>query len=161
MMEKIMKRSGLHLLLLLAFLLFVSACGSKASYEPRAVNPEIDACEVCNMSVAHEDFATQLIETDGTVHMFDDIGCMVKYLHGEGKDKEVGATYVRDFETLDWVPFEQAYHAYHPEFWTPMAYGVVSFETKEQAESYVEKEGKGEVLDYNGLEKVNWVMQGH
>lgn len=157
----IMKQSRLHLLLFAALLLLVSACGSKNSYEPRAVNPEIDACEVCNMSVAHEDFATQLIETDGTIHMYDDIGCMVKYLNGEGKEKEIGATYVRDFETLEWVPYEQAYHAYHPEFWTPMAYGVVSFATKAEAEAYVEKEGKGEVLDYNGLEKVDWVMQVH
>lgn len=157
----IMRQSRLHLLLFAALLLLVSACGSKNSYEPRAVNPEIDACEVCNMSVAHEDFATQLIETDGTIHMYDDIGCMVKYLNGEGKEKEIGATYVRDFETLEWVPYEQAYHAYHPEFWTPMAYGVVSFATKAEAEAYVEKEGKGEVLDYNGLEKVDWVMQVH
>lgn len=150
---------------LLVFLLIglasVTGCDNNVSYEPREVNPEIDACEVCNMSVVHTDFATQLIENDGTVHMYDDIGCMVEFLEGEGKNKEIAATYVRDYETMDWVPFEQAYHAYHPEFWTPMAYGVVSFATKEQAEAYIEQEGKGEVLDYEGLEKVDWVMHNH
>lgn len=160
-MGKCIRRKTMGLFLLGAFLLVVGACSNNASYEPREVNPEIDACEVCNMSVAHLDFATQVIEEDGTVHMFDDIGCMVEYLNGEGKNKEIAATYVRDYETMDWVSFEEAYHAYHPEFWTPMAYGVVSFATKEQAESYIAKEGKGEVLDYNGLEKVDWVMHGH
>ncbi|WP_458412051.1 nitrous oxide reductase accessory protein NosL [Schinkia sp. CFF1] len=148
-------------LLIIALTLIISACGNKAVFEPREVNPNIDACEVCNMSIAHTDFATQLIETDGTVHMYDDIGCMVKYLEGEGKNKEIAATYVRDNDTMDWVPMEEAYYAYHPEFWTPMAYGVVPFATKKLADAYVKKEGKGEVLDYKGLDKVDWVMQPH
>lgn len=154
-------RNGFYSMIVVVLVLIMSACGNKTAFEPREVNPDIDACEVCNMSIAHTDFATQLIERDGTVHMYDDIGCMIKYLEGEGKNKDIGATYVRDYETMKWVPFEQAYHAYHPEFWTPMAYGVVSFSTKEQAEEYIEQEGKGEVLDYNGLEKVDWVMQAH
>lgn len=148
-------------LLIIALTLIISACGNKAVFKPREVNPNIDACEVCNMSIAHTDFATQLIESDGTVHMYDDIGCMVKYLEGEGKNKEIAATFVRDNETMDWVPMEEAYYAYHSEFWTPMAYGVVPFATKEQADAYVKKEGKGEVLDYKGLDKVDWVMQPH
>ena len=156
-MIRIMRNS----ILFAALLLSISACGKNESFEPREVNPEIDACEVCNMSVAHIDYATQLIESDGTIHMYDDIGCMVEYLNNEGKDKDIAATFVRDFETLEWVPFEQAYHAYHPEFWTPMAYGVVSFATKEKAEAYVAKEGKGEVLDYKGLEKLDWSMHDH
>lgn len=150
-----MKKIGL---LLIVGLFVLSGCGQEVSIEPREVNPEIDACEVCNMSVAHVDFATQLIESDGTVHMYDDIGCMVEYVNGEGQNKEIAGQYVRDFESLEWVPIEQAYHAYHPEFWTPMAYGVVSFSSKERAEDYIKQEGKGEVIDYSGLAKLDWTM---
>ncbi|WP_017756266.1 nitrous oxide reductase accessory protein NosL [Calidifontibacillus oryziterrae] len=150
-----MKKLGL---LLIVGLFVLSGCGQEVSIEPREVNPEIDACEVCNMSVAHVDFATQLIESDGTVHMYDDIGCMVEYVNGEGQNKEIAGQYVRDFESLEWVPIEQAYHAYHPEFWTPMAYGVVSFSSKERAEDYIKQEGKGEVIDYSGLAKLDWTM---
>ncbi|NSL51662.1 nitrous oxide reductase accessory protein NosL [Bacillus sp. P2(2020)] len=146
---------------LITLLFLATACGNEQSYEPRDVNPDIDACEVCNMSVAHVDFATQIIEKDGTVHMYDDIGCMVKYLNSEGKNIDIAATYVRDYETLEWVEYEKAYYAYHPEFWTPMAYGVVSFAEKERAEAFVANEGKGEVLEFEGLQKLDWTMHNH
>jgi copper chaperone NosL len=55
-----------------------------------------------------------------------------------------------------WIKLEDAYYAYHKEFWTPMAYGVVSFAKKEDAEKFVAEQGKGEVFDFNQLLNHKW-----
>lgn len=135
----------------------VSGCQS-SSMEPEEINPEIDVCEVCNMGIAHEHFAAEIVVKDGDVLKFDDIGCMEEFLQAESsKNEEAPAKkYVRDMETGEWVELEKAYHAYHPDFWTPMANGVVSFKNKDRAEKYVKDEGMGEVLDYQALKKHEW-----
>lgn len=143
--------------MLLLVLLVLGGCQA-SSMEPEEINPEIDVCEVCNMGIAHEHFATEIVTRDGDIHKFDDIGCMVEFLEEKSNLNKEGAAkkYVRDMETGDWVELEKAYHAYHPEFWTPMANGVVSFKKKEQAESYVKDQGMGEIYDYAALQKHEW-----
>jgi copper chaperone NosL len=135
----------------------LSGCQNTAM-EPEEINPEIDVCEVCNMGIAHEHFATEIVTKDGDIHKFDDIGCMDEYLQTEQSLNEQGAAikYVRDMETGEWVELEKAYHAYHPDFWTPMANGVVSFKNKERAEEYVKEQGMGSVLDFQALDKHEW-----
>lgn len=138
--------------------LILTACSSKQSYKPEKINPEVDVCVVCNMSIAEDKFATELITKDGEVQKFDDIGCMVEYVdkkHAVKKD-DIAKQYVRDVKTGDWVELEKAYHAYHKDFWTPMANGIVSFSSKQRAEEYINKEKKGELYDYAKLQKHKW-----
>lgn len=147
------KKLGISALMLV----LLSGC-QNSSMEPEEINPEIDVCEVCNMGIAHEHFATEIVTEDGEIYKFDDIGCMDEFLQSESSLNEEGAAkkYVRDMESGEWVELEKAYHAYHPEYWTPMANGVVSFKNKERAEKYVKDQGMGEVLDYKALEKHEW-----
>lgn len=128
------------------------------SMEPEEINPEIDVCEICNMGLAHEHFATEVVTADGEVYKFDDIGCMDEFLEKESglQDDSAAKKYVRDVDSGEWVELEKAYHAFHPEFWTPMANGVISFKDRESAEKYVKEQGKGEVLDYESLLKHEW-----
>lgn len=156
-----MKGGGLLKKIMIGTILFLSllslaACGSKVSYEPREVNADIDVCEVCNMSIVHSGYATQLIEKDGTVHMYDDLGCMMQFLDGAGKELDVEATYVRDIDTLDWIALEEAYYVHEASIWTPMAYGVVTFTSLERAEQYVQQEGKGNILHYEDIQNFTW-----
>jgi copper chaperone NosL len=51
---------------------------------------------------------------------------------------------------------KDAYHAYDPEFWTPMANGVVSFKNKQRAENYISEQGFGELYDEQALKKHDW-----
>ncbi|WP_083270574.1 nitrous oxide reductase accessory protein NosL [Bacillus marinisedimentorum] len=147
------------IVMIAAVLFILAGCGKEQSYEPEKINPDIDACIVCNMSVAHTDYATQLILEDGTVHKFDDIGCMMEYINGEGKEEEIKKKYVRDVETAEWVELEEAGFAYDEDFWTPMAYGVLSFESEEKAKQYIEHEGKGRLLSYQEITDFDW--EGH
>lgn len=145
----------------LGILLLLSATAAGCSnnvMEPEEINPEIDVCEVCNMGLAHEHYATEVVAADGEVYKFDDIGCMDEFLEREAdlQDENAAKKYVRDVDTGEWVELQNAFHAYHPDFWTPMANGVVSFKDKESAEQYVKKQGVGEVLNYKELKKHEW-----
>ncbi|CAM3889323.1 nitrous oxide reductase accessory protein NosL [Mesobacillus thioparans] len=140
-------------------LLSVTAAGcSNDAMEPEEINAEIDVCEVCNMGLAHEHYATEVVTADGEVYKFDDIGCMDEFLGKEAdlQEEKAAKKYVRDVDTGEWIQLENAFHAYHPDFWTPMANGVVSFKDKESAEQYVKEQGKGEVLDYKLLKQHEW-----
>lgn len=146
------------LLSLLIVIFVLSGCGQDQSFEPVNVNPEIDVCEICNMSIAAENFAAEAITTQGDVYKFDDISCMVEFLQGKigVAVEDLAKRYVRDVNTGEWIELEQAYHAYHDDFWTPMANGVVTFKSKEDAEHYIKEEGKGVLYDYNSLAGHQW-----
>ena len=99
-------------------LAIMAACSGGQSYEPVDINPDVDICEVCNMSIVSEVHATELISTEGEVCKFDDLGCMIQYTEKDGR--------------------------------------VVSFATEEQAEQYIEKEGRGRLLAYPELSEIDW-----
>lgn len=124
-------------------------------YPPEEVQEGIDRCDICNMLVPNDYNATQIVLNDGRSLMFDDIGCMVKWIDENGLD-EVNAAYVRDYYTQDWIIYEEATFAYDYHFRTPMAYGVLSFASREDAEKFVKEEGKGVVLTYEQLQNHTW-----
>lgn len=139
-------------LLLAVFLL--SACGSHA-HEPVAVDEHTDRCAICNMMVADNRHATQIITKDGQPLLFDDIGCMMEWIAKNGRDT-IGISFVRDYDSLAWLKMEEAYYVYDPSIRTPMAYGVVSFAEEARAEAFVQELGTGTVLDAAGLEDHTW-----
>ncbi|MBT2688457.1 nitrous oxide reductase accessory protein NosL [Bacillus sp. ISL-47] len=147
---------NLFAMLLAAALL--SGCGKEQTFEPEEINPEIDVCEICNMSIAHEHYATEVISTNGDVYKFDDIGCMADFVEkGETiSAEEIAKQYVRDSESGEWVELKDAYHAFHPDFWTPMANGVVTFRDQEGAEAYIGQQGMGELYNYKKLQEHKW-----
>ncbi|MFF5996641.1 nitrous oxide reductase accessory protein NosL [Lysinibacillus sp. KU-BSD001] len=139
--------------ILMAVLLLVG-CSEKA-YEPKEVNPETDICKVCNMSIAHEDYAAQLVFKNGDYEMFDDIGCLMEFLEGT-EESEVGAMFMKDMTDNEWVDVKTATYIYSKDYWTPMNYGVLAFKTKEEAEQYMASEGDGELLAFDDLKTFNW-----
>lgn len=151
-----------RLLSILLILVIMAGCSNEQSFEPVEIDPEVDVCEVCNMSLSNEAYVTQLFSKDGDVFLFDDIGCMFEYVE---KDKQIArdnieVEYVRDLKTLDWIEVDKAYYVYNPDFWTPMAFGIVSFESEEHAKAFVQEQGKGEILNYEQLLEHKWGWEG-
>ncbi len=139
-------------------LFLLSGCGKESSYEPVEIDPEVDVCEICNMSLTEEDYAAELLTKDGDVFLFDDLGCMMQFVLEEKRADEdrIAKQYVKDAELGGWIELETASFAYDPEFWTPMAYGVLAFETEEGAEAHIEQAGRGELLTYSQLKGHDW-----
>lgn len=151
-----------RLLSVLLILVLAAGCSNEQSFEPVEIDPEVDVCEVCNMSLSNEAYVTQLFSKDGDVFLFDDIGCMFEYVD---KDKQIArddieVEYVRDLKTLDWVEVDKAYYVYNPDVWTPMAFGIVSFESEENAKEFVQEQGAGEILNYEQLLEHKWGWEG-
>ena len=68
--------TALLLGLILAFPVEARADGAK----PTPLDPAIDACAQCKMSVKDSGYAAEVIVADGRIYKFDDIGCLLNYL---------------------------------------------------------------------------------
>ena len=136
-------------------LMIMAACSNEAA-EPFEIDPETDTCANCNMSVADNKHATEIILTNGKTFVFDDIGCMFNWTD-ENEDKEIEKSFVRDYDTDEWIEVEDSYFVYDENIKTPMAFNVISFEDESSAEKFI-KESGGELLTYKDLEKHDWVQ---
>ncbi len=124
------------------------------AYTPEDIH-DTDVCEVCAMAVPNDQHATQIVLTNDRALKFDDIGCLYKWKEENGED-EIGAEFVRDFHTEEWIQLKDATFVYDEDIMTPMAYGIISFKNSEDAEAFLEEEGIGEILDINGLASHHW-----
>ncbi|KFN02997.1 hypothetical protein D0U04_24065 [Bacillus clarus] len=143
------------LVLSLCFVFAVVGCGNKDT-KAVAIDEKNDKCDVCNMAVMDNQFATEVILENGKALKFDDIGCMYKWM-AEHKNEKTKEKFVRDYDTKDWVSVEKATYVYDKTIKTPMAYNVISFKDKKDAESFVSKH-TGKVLSYKELADHKWEM---
>lgn len=130
------------------------------TYHPEEINPDTDVCEICAMAVADDQHATQIVLKSERSLKFDDLGCLYAWITENGEE-EIGAKFVRDFNTKEWVLMEDATYVFDEEIHTPMAYGIISFKDRADAESYIEKNEFGELLTAADLENHPWEMMNH
>ncbi|KEK23334.1 nitrous oxide reductase accessory protein NosL [Bacillus gaemokensis] len=133
----------------------VVGCGKK-DVEPVAIDEKNDKCDVCNMAVMDNQFATEVILENGQALKFDDIGCMHKWMD-ENKNEKTKEKFVRDYNTKGWVSLDKATYVYDKTIKTPMTYNVISFKEKKDAESFVAKH-TGKVISYKELADHKWEM---
>lgn len=150
-----MKRFALTIVMIvMAVMLIVAGCGKKTP-EPAAVNEKTDKCALCNMAVKNDHSATEVILENGKVLKFDDLGCLVKWTK-QNKDKKLAVSYVRDYNKENWIQLEKATYVHDNKFAkTPMAYNVISFANKEDAQKFI-SEKSGKLLTYEDLKKYSW-----
>ena len=119
---------------LLLFVLLVG-CSQQASLEPVAIDEVgVDSCAECHMGIQDLDHASQIILEDGTPKIYDDIGCMlIDYDEQKGK---LGVMYVRDYHTKEWIDFKEATFVQYNNIPTPMSYGIIAFQSREDAEQF-------------------------
>lgn len=83
--------------MILPFLLisiFLAGCASG----PEPIIAGKDNCYLCKMGITDIRYAAELITTKGRVYKFDDIGCLVSYVHTAMPDKkDVKEIYLVDF----------------------------------------------------------------
>lgn len=173
-----MKKFNLIVIVLAIFTLILAACGTndntnegvdvdskgaesnettELAFEPEDINPDTDVCEICGMAIADDEYATQIVLKNERALKFDDIGDLFVWIEENGED-EIGAKFVRDFNTQEWIQLEDATYVYDVEIDTPMGYGVISFKDSKDAEIYIEENGIGELLSAKDLNDHEWKM---
>lgn len=149
-----MKKASVFLFSMVVLMLVIAGC-SKKQFEPVPIMEGVDRCVVCNMLIADDQHATEIILKDGKPLKFDDIGDMFVWTKENGKDN-VAVQYVRDYHTKEWIKIEEAAFVYDKSFKTPMAYGVFSFKDNKQAEMFIEENKSGKLMTLKDLETHHW-----
>ncbi|KKO54688.1 nitrous oxide reductase accessory protein NosL [Paenibacillus sp. DMB20] len=149
-MKKMLMMITLSLLVALS-----AACGGKEEYKAADIDENVDKCEVCNMQVKDNPFATQIQLKDKKILKFDDLGDLFVWKQKNGTD-QIGAQFVRDYNTKEWMHLEDATYVYDKGIRTPMAFGVISFQKKEDAEKFVSEHGSGRMMSSAELDQHKW-----
>ena len=140
---------------------FLLACGITtlvgfASCRNQTIAPvAIDAndmCAFCRMTISEKRYAAELIDKDGEVSKFDDIGCMTNFMKQRTNEGSIRATFVMDFERGEWLKAEDAIYVRSPQFKTPMSGGIAAFKHESTAQATAAKY-QGTVLRFAELVK--------
>ena len=126
-----MKNIAVILLILLA------GCQTK-TLEPVSIEAN-DMCSFCRMSISEKRYAAELIDSDGQVFKFDDIGCMGNFIKQKRLNSSISAAFVIDFERREWLKAEKAAYVRSSEFKTPMNGGIVAFKDQSIARAAVDQ----------------------
>jgi nitrous oxide reductase accessory protein NosL len=112
-----------RVVLALAAAFVLVACPRGPESGPIDVVWDRDVCARCNMAISDRHFAAQIRTTsDHRAHTFDDLGCALLWLDGEGE--ELGGAeeiWVRDREGAGWLDARAAHFVAKEH--TPMNYG--------------------------------------
>jgi len=149
-----MKKGFFALALITVVLVMLAGCGNK-TYQPQAINEDVDVCVICNMQVKDDAFATQIVLRDGKSLKFDDIGCMNEWKR-KNDTSQIGMDFVRDYNDKEWIEFKKATYVYDASIRTPMAYGIVSFKDEASAEAFVAEQGVGQIMSAEELVNHTW-----
>ncbi|MER2000736.1 MAG: nitrous oxide reductase accessory protein NosL [Lysinibacillus sp.] len=140
-------------------LLILAGCSEK-EYTPKEISAETDVCEVCNMSISYLDYAGQIVFKNDDHQVFDDIGCLMEYIIDNGED-DIGAAFIKDEATKNWINVKNAIYIYNANYWTPMNYGVLAFGDEAAATEYMKQNGEAKKLQYDDLLTFEWGIHSH
>lgn len=142
-------------LITLCLTVAISAACGKEEYKAANIDESVDKCEVCQMQIGDNAYAVQIQLKDKKTLKFDDLGDLFVWKQKNGTE-QIGAEFVRDYHTKVWMPLENATYVYDKSIRTPMAFGVISFAKKDDAEKFVSEHGNGEIMISEDLNGHKW-----
>lgn len=116
--------------LLFCSIIVCGACNT-APVQPVPIGAE-DFCSYCKAPVTDVAFSSEFIMKDGTVHKFDDIGCLVAGAKRLGP-KNVRAYFARDIMSRTWLPAERLSFVRSSRIPTPNKTGIIAFKDAAKA----------------------------
>ena len=121
----------------IAMLMVLAQCQRRAA-EPVAIEAN-DMCSFCRMSISERRYAAELIDEEGEVFKFDDIGCLANFMKQKRNNATIRATFVMDFDRREWLKAENGFYVRSSELKTPMNGGIVAFKDQSSAAAAVAK----------------------
>jgi copper chaperone NosL len=131
-----------------------AACGGKTAWPPAAVDPDLgrDACASCRMIVSDARFAAELVDRDGTVEFFDDVGCLRSLLAARGGAAcDPQAIFVRSFDDARWIRGDECVVVKSAAFASPMGFCAAAFATRSAAETEARKHADARLFELPSL----------
>ena len=109
-------------------------------------------CSFCKMAISEKRYAAELVDREGNLFKFDDIGCMARFARDRNLEGKAAAYFVVDYEQRDWLSGEQANYVKSEAIHSPMGGGLIAFRDRTRAEEYAPKV-KGQVLTFEDLRR--------
>ena len=129
-----MKISSIGIILALTLL---TACAGQ-EFKPVEIS-DGELCTFCKMAVSERRYAAQLLNEDGEAFLFDDIGCMRRYV--DETRFRPAAVFVIDFDSKEWLDGKKAFYVRSQEFQTPMGGQTAAYRSDDDARAAVKKYG--------------------
>ncbi len=108
-------------------LLLLSACRpAPMSDRPPIIRFGYDTCDYCRMLISEPRYAATLRTPDGQERRFDDIGCLLHYLHEHPEEADGAYIWVHDYLQDRWHRASQAFFVRSDRLITPMGYGIIA-----------------------------------
>ena len=119
-----------------ALMLFLISCSSDL---PVAIKLNQASCDYCKMRITNGRLGAELQTSKGRVYMFDDMGCMIKYMK-ENKNIEIKKCFVNDYEAENvLIVASDAFFVHSSIIASPMNGNLAAFKTTLAAEKYLQK----------------------
>ena len=131
----------------LATLIVVGCIGGRVEPVEIALIEEI--CSHCRMAVSQAAFAAEVVQTDGSVDYFDDVGCLVLWVK-ERRVPEDSGLFVVDYQDGTWLDARDACFVRSGALDTPMGFGIAVTRGPEHAELLAQEIG-GQVRAWEQL----------
>ena len=107
-----------------------TGCAAQADGPPE-IALDRDACSHCGMLISEARHAAAFRAADGTMRVFDDIGCLRDAAGGNNAAERI---WVHDSVDASWIDAGEATFVVSPDIRTPMAGGVLAFRHAADAE---------------------------
>lgn len=105
-------------------------------------------CSFCRMAVSQPRYAAEIVDKDGNVYKFDDIGCMVRFL--KEHPPQGAAIFVRDYTGAGWISAPEALYVRAESIPSPMGGHTIALKQRPAAEDQARR-FQGTVLSWEKL----------
>ena len=113
-------------------MLLALAC--QADQKPQAIEAH-DASASCRMAISQQQYAAEVLDTDGNAYKFDDIGCMLSYLKQHTLPQR--RLYVMDYVNRQWLQAERAVFVRSDAIRSPMDGRLAAFRDQSAAQQFL------------------------
>lgn len=139
---------------------FISSFLTSCSVDPAPFSYGKDTCHFCKMTLVDSKFGTEIVTQKGKVYKFDDVSCLVNFLHTqEIQEKDIANIYFADFVKPNTIiEKNKAYFLESEQIKSPMPSGIAVFSSKEDLEKNMGV-FKGKPLDW--IELIEKVFEIH
>lgn len=125
---------------LLVALLLAACAPANTGPQPPEILYGQDVCEECGMIISEARFACAALFSDGEMRKYDDIGDMLAFA-AKHADLSVGAWFVHDYNSEQWMRGETAFFVLSDQIRTPMNRGIAAFKDQADAEAFAAQVG--------------------
>ena len=115
--------------------MMLSGCGS-SEIKPVDIFSE-DICSNCRMSISDRAFSSEIIDDQGGVFKFDDLGCLESF-KTKYPAMKIRALFVTDYNSKSWMPYEKS-TIIQTGIKTPMGSGKLVFLDTSAAKEFADK----------------------